>query len=273
MSKPASRPGKDEDFVLLCDLVTKAGAIALDYFSRGVETRIKADGTQVSEADFAVDRFLKEKMLEARPGYGWLSEESEDDPGRLSAGHVFVVDPIDGTRAFLNQKSQWVVSAALLENAVPIMGCVYNPVLDEFFSARAGGGATCNDVAIAASRRSELAGSRIVGSKTLFKSEIWSSPWPDVETYWANSIAYRLCLVADGRADATLSLSEKSEWDVAAAQVILQEAGGVVTAHDGSAYAYNQPVPRQKSVVAAGPALHPQLLERTKPLNPVWLGR
>ncbi len=258
---------RDADFRLLRDLATEAGRIARDYFTRGVKTEFKADGSVVSEADYAVDRFLREKMLAARPGYGWLSEESEDDPGRLSARRVFVVDPIDGTRAFLEGKPQWVVSVALLEDGRPVVGCVFCPMLDEFFAAHSGQGATLNGRPITASRRAELAGSRMVGAKQMFVSPRWPEPWPAVETFWANSIAYRLCLVADGRADACLSLSPKCEWDVAAAQIILEEAGGVLSAHDGSTYAYNQPLPLQKSVVAAGPLLHPQILVRTKGLD------
>ncbi len=262
-----------QDFVLLQESVREAGRIALDYFaSRKVPFRHKPDGSEVSEADLAVDHFLKTKLLEERPGYGWLSEEGEDDLSRLSASRLWVVDPIDGTRAFLQKKPFWVVSAGLVVAGRPVLGCVYNPVRDEFFAAQKGGGAALNGERIKVSRREQLAGSRIVATKGTFRPTLWAAPWPKIERFWANSIAYRICLVASGVADATLSLSGKSDWDVAAAQVIVEEAGGRLTAHDGSAYVYNQPRPRQKSVLAAGAALFPALLARTKTVDPILLG-
>jgi myo-inositol-1(or 4)-monophosphatase len=126
-----------------------------------------------------------------------------------------------------------------------------------------GKGAFLNDAPIAASKKCTLDGAFLIASGGLFKKKIWKEPWPEVQTKWVNSVAYRLALVASGRADATISLSNKSEWDLAAAALMVEEAGGVVTDHHGASHVYNRASPRFPSLVAAGKALHPLLIERT----------
>jgi myo-inositol-1(or 4)-monophosphatase len=140
---------------------------------------------------------------------------------------------------------------------------VYNPATGEFFHAMRGKGAFLNDEPIAASDKRTLEGALLIASGGLFKKKIWKEPWPEVKTKWVNSVAYRLALVACGRADATISLSNKSEWDLAAAALLVDEAGGIVTDHRGSGHRYNRPSPRLPSLVASGKALHPLLIERT----------
>ena len=234
----------------------------MDYFGNSPETQDKPDGTKVSAADYAVDAYLRQHLMDSRPGYGWLSEETEDDFVRLDRDRVWIVDPIDGTRAFLQGKTQWAVSAALVEHGRPLLACVYNPACGELFSARRGSGATLNDKPIAVSDASNLEGSRIVASKQIFRSSKWPKPWPEMNVFWANSIAYRICLVADGRADATLSLSKKSDWDLAAADLLVQEAGGYITTPEGTALRYNARTPRHPGIIAAARILHAHLLDR-----------
>jgi myo-inositol-1(or 4)-monophosphatase len=217
----------------------------------------------VSEADLAVDAALKLKLLTARPDYGWLSEETEDGEARLGQRRVWVVDPIDGTNAFLRHVPEWTVSAALVEDGVPVIGIVFNPASGEFFHAIRGGGAFLNDEPIHVSSRSTLEGARLIASAGLFKKKIWKDPWPEVETRWVNSVAYRLALVAGAFADATVSLSAKCEWDLAAAALLVEEAGGAVTDHQGEAFLFNRQVPCYQSVVGAPPELHARIIERT----------
>jgi myo-inositol-1(or 4)-monophosphatase len=217
----------------------------------------------VSEADLALDVALKLELHVPRPDYGWLSEETEDDPERLKSRRVWMVDPIDGTNAFLRHLPEWTVSAALVEDGVPVLGAVFNPATNEFFHAMRGKGAFLNDRRIAASDKNALDGALLIASGGLFKKKIWKEPWPEVKTRWVNSVAYRLALVACGQADATISLSNKSEWDLAAAALIVEEAGGVITDHHGKEHLYNRPSPRLTSLVASGKALHPLLIART----------
>lgn len=222
---------------------------------------LKPDGSEVSDADLAVDRFLKETLRGARPAYGWLSEESEDDPARLAAERLWIVDPIDGTYAFLKGEAEWTVCAALAERGAVTLAAVYNPASGELFTASAGGGAALNGRPLRVRDADRLEGARLAGSRSLFHHKgLWDDPWPPMDVFWVYSIAYRLSLVAAGRAEGTASLTLMSEWDVAAAALLVQEAGGVITQATGEPLAFNKPVPRVTGVVAAGPGLH-RLLE------------
>lgn len=252
------------DLALLKEAVREAGQIALRFFGRSPEVEIKPDDSPVSEADIAVDRALREKLMAARPGYGWLSEESVDDQKRLQRERIWVVDPIDGTRAFLKELPEWTIAAALVEAERPVIGIVFNPATGEFFEAEAGRGSLLNGKPISVRDPVPLENSELITSRSLLNRKIWQQPWPPLETRWVNSVAYRLALVASGECDATLSMTRKHDWDLAAAELLVQEAGGRATTHTGGGFRYNQPVPLQQSVIAAGPGLHAELLKRTR---------
>ncbi|MDJ0513875.1 MAG: 3'(2'),5'-bisphosphate nucleotidase CysQ [Methyloceanibacter sp.] len=255
---------REEDFDILGRAVREAGALASSYFKASPKAFKKADGSQVSEADLAVDAALKLDLTTRRKEYGWLSEESPDDRSRLKYSRVWMVDPIDGTGAFLREIPEWTVSAALVEDGVPAIGVVFNPETDELFHAIRGGGAFLNGEPIHTTDRSSLDGAKMIASGGLFRKKIWEDPWPNVKAEWVNSVAYRLALVAAGRGDATISLTPKAEWDLAAAAVIVEEAGGVITDHRGMPHTYNCDNPKFPSLVASGRALHPALIERTR---------
>lgn len=261
-----SDSGLADDEALLTEAVRAAGALALGFFRSGVVGRQKADDTPVSDADLAVDKMLRERLTGERPDYGWLSEESIDHPSRLDAARVWIVDPIDGTRAFLAGTPEWTVAAALVDNGQPVLAAVFNPATAEMFTARRGSGAYLNGAPIAVTAPQEIAGCRMIATKGFFKHKIWTTPWPPTENVWFNSIAYRLALIAAGRADATLSLTGKSEWDIAGAALIVEEAGGKVTDATGAALTYNKPSPRMNGLVAAAPGLHDLLVARSKPV-------
>jgi myo-inositol-1(or 4)-monophosphatase len=261
--RPQTAPTLEEDYALLKKAAREAGELALTYFRKSIIVKRKIDGSEVSEADLAVDTALKLDLHTRRPDYGWLSEETDDDQERLKCRRVWMVDPIDGTNAFLRHLPEWTVSAALVEDGVPALGVVFNPATKEFFHAMRGKGAFLNDKPIAASTKKTLDGALLIASGGLFKKKIWKEPWPEVKTRWVNSVAYRLALVAAGEADATISLSAKCEWDLAAAALIVEEAGGTITDHHGEAHRYNRASPRFTSLVASGRALHPLLIERT----------
>jgi myo-inositol-1(or 4)-monophosphatase len=253
-----------QDLAVLEGAVREAGALALSYFGREIVSKVKADGSRVSDADFAVDEMLRDTLTASRPHYGWLSEETADNPARLSRSHVWIVDPIDGTSAFLAGTPFWTIAAALVAGHQPVLGVVYNPVRSEMFVARHGHGAFLNGAPIRVCDASRIEGISVVASSGLFKKKkLWREPWPEMNVTWINSAAYRLACIADGRIHAVVSPTPKFEWDLAAPTLLVQEAGGVVSETDGRALTFNQPIPRHKGLVAAGPELHRLLVERT----------
>jgi myo-inositol-1(or 4)-monophosphatase len=198
-----------------------------------------------------VDAFLKARLQPAFPRAGWLSEETEDDRARLNHDRVLIVDPIDGTRAFVAGDPRWAVSIALVESGRPIAGVVYAPALDETYAAAAQRGATRNDQRIRVSRRTELDGAKIGGPRALTQmveraAELSLSLEPKIP-----SLAYRVALVASGALDLALASDKAHDWDVAAADLILSEAGGALVDERGETLRYNGAEVRRPVLVAA----------------------
>jgi len=210
---------------------------------------------------------LHELLLGARPGYGWLSEESADDAERLTKTRVFVIDPIDGTLAFIRDKPEFTVCAAVSDGGRPVAAAIFNPISEEMFAAALGAGATLNGKPIAVSTTGELEGSRMLVAKDVIGHPAWPQAWPAMTVANRASIAYRMALVACGQFDSMMSLSSKHEWDIAAGDLIVREAGGRVTSHSGGDLIYNQPVPHLRSVICAGPAMHGAILNRTRDIK------
>jgi myo-inositol-1(or 4)-monophosphatase len=254
-------PDRDAIVDILNDAVRAAGALALEFYGAAPKSWLKDNDTPVSEADLAVNELLQDRLCAARPDYGWMSEETHDTSDRLTRERVWVVDPIDGTRAFLHNKPHWTISVALVEAGRPIVSAVFNPVENEFFEARTGQTSLLNGTPISASKRETLAGSKMLAHGHVFKRETWPKPWPAFEIEMRNSMAYRICLVAQGRFDVALALSAKSDWDLAAADLIVTQAGGSLTSAGGNILHYNQKISRHKPVLAAGPHLHKEMLE------------
>ena len=175
-----------------------------------------------------------------------------------------MVDPIDGTIAYIKDKPWWVVSIAVVEAGASIVGVIYAPAVGETYEATAGGGARRNGSAIHASGRTELEGCAMLSDAAMLKRPEWPRPWPPMRVETRNSVAYRMALVAAGEFDATLALSSKCDWDVAAGDLIAREAGAVVSDHLGGAYAYDRASHTKASLVCAGPALYPLILERVR---------
>ena len=244
-----------DDLALLESAVRAAGDIARKFYGGDFKRWSKEGGSPVSEADLAVDRYLQSTLLAARPGYGWLSEESPDNKARLTTKRVFVVDPIDGTVAFLKQRPHFTICAAVVEAGRPLSAIVFNPISEECFAAVLGGGATLNGAPIHVTARGAIAGARMLGPKSTFETG-----WPEVEVTSFSSIAYRIVLVAAGRYDAAVSISAKRDWDLAAADLIVREAGGSLTDRSGATLYYNRASATQNSAIAAGAPLHALLL-------------
>ena len=241
--------------------VREAGALARSMFQTPLKNWTKGPTeSPVSEADIAVDDLLRARLTAGNDGIAWLSEESVDDPARLAARHVWIVDPIDGTRAYLAGLPDWAVSAALVENGRPIVACLYAPVTDQFFMARAKAGATCNGTAIAATTGARLDGARIAGPRNLIERLPAVVP-PFTTMPRLRSLALRLAQVAHGACDIAFAGGNSHDWDLAAADLLVHEAGGALTSITGGTVTYNRPVPRHGMLVAAGRDRHAALIE------------
>ena len=249
-----------DDEELLHSAVRAAGALAAEHFNAPARSWTKDDGTPVSQADLEVNALLKSRLDGERPDYGWLSEETKDTPARLGHSRVWIVDPIDGTRAFLEGLENWCISAALVEDGRPVLGTVYLPLRDEMYHARSGGGAWKNDTSLATSPRESVAGSKIIAHRNILQPERWRRPWPEVDAGMTTSLALRLCLVADGSYDAALAVGSKSDWDLAAGDLIVHEAGGRVSNLAGDTFTYNTAITRQTGLVACGAGLHDEMV-------------
>lgn len=253
-----------DDLALLLAAAEQAGRIALRFWRRSPEVFTKHDDSPVTEADLAVNRMLHAELLAARPDYGWLSEETPDDTARLARPRVFVVDPIDGTRAFMAGENAFSHALAVVENGVPVAGVVHLPALGLTYAATAGGAATRNGVAIACGARGDADEGTVLASSSSLAPEHWPGGAPRLRRHFRASLAWRFCLVADGSFDATLTLRPAWEWDIAAGALIAERAGAVVTDAAGAALAFNRPRPQTQGAVAAGPALHAALMARRR---------
>ncbi|TMK20990.1 MAG: 3'(2'),5'-bisphosphate nucleotidase CysQ [Alphaproteobacteria bacterium] len=223
-------PADDIDRALVRDrlasAVREAGALALHMFRGRPASWIKGASSPVSEADLAVDALLRERLLAIRDA-GWLSEETEDGPARLQRAEVWVVDPIDGTRAFLAGLAEWVIAAALVRLGRPLVAALYAPVSDELFLS--------------------------VDSLAAVEPRIVTAPR-------IPSLALRLARVATGALDGIFAAPNSHDWDLAAADLLVHEAGGLVTTLTGESLIYNRPDPVHGALVAAGRARHELLL-------------
>jgi len=218
----------------MIDTVAEAGEMARSMFAAGVKTWTKGNDSPVTEADMAVDAFLRQHLTALDPAAGWLSEESADTPARLSAQRLWVVDPIDGTRAYMAAGSDWAVSVALVVEGRPVAAALFAPATDEMFTAIAGAPAFHDRIARAA---------------------------PTQRLPRIRSLALRLARVATGEIDVAFAGGNSNDWDLAAADLVVTEAQGRLTGHDGRALRYNAPIPSHAPLVCAGAPLHQAALE------------
>jgi myo-inositol-1(or 4)-monophosphatase len=209
-----------------------------------------------------VNDALHQTLRSARPGYGWLSEETPDDAARLATGHQFILDPIDGTRAFIAGEDSFSHALAVARNGQVTAGVVYLPALDRLFAATHDGPATLNGDPIHASTLAGIEGANILTPAANLKPEHWPGGVPDLKRSFRASVAYRLALVGQGRFDGMLSFRQGWEWDIAAGALIAARAGATVTDRHGAPLTFNNPTPRADGLIAAAPGLHRALLAR-----------
>ncbi len=256
------------DLDLIRGAAVEAGKLALQARADGLKIWSKEGGSPVTDADIAVDSLLKLRLLTARPNYGWLSEETVDDPIRMTIPRLFLVDPIDGTAAYLKGKPWFTVCIAVVQNGQPTCAVVYAPELDEMYEATVGGGAFLNGKPIMPSNASSLEGCAMLGDARMFADPRWPAPWPPMRIESRNSIAYRVVQVACGDFDAALALTPKNDWDLAAADLIAREAGACIGDHHGRPFTYNRPAPMQRSLLCSAPGLHELILQRVSHIDP-----
>ncbi len=248
-----------QDAALLTDTVREAGALGLSLFRTELKNWTKGASSPVSEADIRVNDLLESRLRTATPDYGWLSEESVDDEARLEKRLVWIVDPIDGTRGYLAGREDWCVSVALVENGSPVLAAVFAPASDEFFFAARGQGAVRNAVPVFATSGSALDFSRVAGPKPLV--ERLSRPSDEIILHpRIGSLALRLCRVADGSLDAAFAGGQSRDWDLAAANLIVQEANGNMTTLSGDTILYNRREVTHGVLVAAGRDRHARIV-------------
>lgn len=248
-------PGTDLD--LLIATARASGDIARRYFESDPKTWDKGGGAgPVTEADLAVNEHMAHTLARAQPDYGWLSEETEDDTSRLATPRQFIVDPIDGTRAFIEGGKDWAHALAVVEAGEPISAVVYLPMHDLMFAAGKGTGATLNGKPITVSPRQTLDGATLLSNKASFADKHWAdgAPPAGLTRHFRSSLAYRLCLVAQGRFDVMMTLRPSWEWDIVAGALIVTEAGGSATDQTGAPLRFNNPHPQVNGVLAGGGA-------------------
>ncbi|MDJ0930252.1 3'(2'),5'-bisphosphate nucleotidase CysQ [Breoghania sp.] len=253
-----SAPSAAQDLELIADAARQARWLAMNYFGRDPRVWNKENNSPVTEADMALDDYLGRELRGARPGYGWLSEETTDNKEWLSHGRLFLVDPIDGTRAFIRGEEDWMVSVAVVEARRPIAAALYAPVVEDLYVATIGDGARLNGFLIAVNERSALAGVHVAGPRSLREREALLEAGINQEQP-IRSLALCIALVAAGRRDAAIATARSHDWDLAAADLLVQEAGGQLTDLDGRALRYNRSDVRHPALIASSQVLRSAL--------------
>jgi myo-inositol-1(or 4)-monophosphatase len=237
------------------------------YRDRGFQIDQKGKDNPVTTADFDADRKLKEILHGGFPEYGWLSEETADDGARLRRERVWIVDPLDGTKEFIKGIPEFVVAIALADRGMPVVGVSYNPIRDELFMGARGTGVLLDGAPARVTPRDSLANARVLASRSETSRGEWKAYEGRIKIDPVGSVAYKLALVAAGRADATFTLTPKSEWDIASGTLLVREGGGRVTDLDGREIRFNQPSVKVKGFLATNGLLH-GAVERMLPHRP-----
>lgn len=255
-------------------IVAKAGLIAHKSFHLGLRTTsdvwFKDGGSPVTAADIATNDFLSNHLTALLPEAAWLSEETTDNAERLSQHLVWVVDPIDGTRAFLSGHPDWCVSVALVVDGKPMIGDIAAPALSLHYQACRGKGAWCNGYAIKASEQVTVVGARVAGPKSMIAMLDRQNQTLPLER--VPSLALRLARVAAGKIDIGLVSVNSHDWDIAAADIILEEAGGILSSLTGELVRYNNATPTHGELVASSRLLHPSVVEALANSLSHWRG-
>jgi myo-inositol-1(or 4)-monophosphatase len=229
-----------------------AGALARRTASGPFKHWTKGDDrSPVCEGDIAVNELLRARLGALVPGAGWLSEETEDHLPDRALSLAWIVDPIDGTRAYIAGRADWTISVALVKDGRPVLAALYAPVTDEMFIGVKGAGASLNGAAIVSSRGGTLERARLAGPKRYL--DRLGNLFPGILAQpKVHSLALRLARVAHGGLDAAFASPGSHDWDLAAADLLVHEAGGVMTDLSGQPLRYNAPQIVHGALIAAG---------------------
>ena len=241
-----------------------AGEVLVRYYGADYEVGEKSADNPVTAADLESNEILKSTILGAFPDDGWLSEETADSDERLRKKRVWVVDPLDGTKEFIGKLPEFCICIALVEDGLPKVAVEYNPVANELFTARKGGGTFLNDQRVRVSTQNDLRHAHVLASRSEEARGEWELFRPLMKVELTGSVAYKFALVAAGRKDATFTLTPKNEWDVCAGVLLVTEAGGMVTQPDGRAVRFNNPETLLPGLVASNGILHRSILNTIK---------
>ena len=251
----------DQDLQLAILAARQAGAVVMRTFRTEQRVTHKSPDQPLTDADLAADATLKQMLLSNRPDYGWLSEETADKPDRLRKRLVWIVDPIDGTRSYIAGRPEFAISIGLVENHRALLGVVYNPATDEMFVAVRGQGARwVNGDALHVRRNSTTR--ELVASRSEISGGELEPFVQNFEIVPTGSTAYKLAKVAAGAAEAFVSRGPKSEWDVCAGVLLVEEAGGRATDLRGHDITYNQPRTEVFGILATNSVLHSALIDQ-----------
>lgn len=265
MKDAAALPTPQQDLALLEDAARHAGEIAMGYWQKSPEVSYKPDNQgPVSEADLAVNAALEKQLMAARPEYGWLSEESPDNGLRLEKHSQFILDPIDGTRAFINGKQGFSHAVAVARDNIITAAVVHLPALGLTYTATMDGPALCNGKPLAP-QESPLAEAEVLTAAVNLEARFWKNGPPAFTRISRPSLAWRLCLVAEGRFHAALTMHRAWEWDIAAASLIAKQAGAQITDKYGRMLSFNNPTPQVDGLITAAPELHQALSLALRP--------
>lgn len=255
----------ESDLDLLIDAAREAGRIATSFNGPDAQSWDKPGGAgPVTEADLAVNVMLEAELQRARPDYGWLSEETEDTTDRLNREAVFIIDPIDGTRSFAKGSRTWAHSLAIAHDGIVTAAVIFLPQRDLLYTAQAGKGASLNGAPLTPGLRTDLAGADILTNRSSMDAHHWDGIAPEFKRAHRPSLAYRMALVAQGRYDGMLTVFPAWEWDIAAGDLILREAGAAVTDKSGAPLRFNNADPRSDGVVAGSRAIHGAMVSRLR---------
>lgn len=237
-----------------------AGEIIRSHYHTRYAVDYKGKDSPVTIADRDANHKIHEIIQGEFPSDGWLSEETVDSPARLSCRRVWVVDPMDGTKEFIQKIPELAVSIALVEDGRPVVGVAYNPIQDQLFWAVRGQGAWSNDRRLQVSPATQLKNSTILASRSESQRGEWKKFSSQFHIQQTGSAAYKMALIAIGDADATFTLVPKNEWDICAGVLLIEEAGGIVSHLDGEPLRFNQAKTLLQGLVASNGRLHPHLL-------------
>jgi myo-inositol-1(or 4)-monophosphatase len=238
-----------------------AGAVIRAVYDTAFAVRQKGHDNPVTEADIQANECIREIVRREFPGDGWLSEETRDSTDRLARPRVWIVDPLDGTKEFVQRIPEFCVCVALVEAGEPIVGVSYNPIAEELFAAERGGGLALNGARAHVSSEASLTRARVLASRSEDKRGEWDPYKRHLRVELTGSVAYKLALIGAGRGDATFSLTPKNEWDICSGALLISEGGGSVTDREGRPLRFNQPDTRRSGLIASNGVLHEALRE------------